>query len=153
AERAEVLVDDVEGAGLQHHLELVVVLAAVGVVAVAAVLGAAAGLDPRGVPRLRSERAQEGRRVERRGAFLDAVRLRDEAVAVARVFREGQDEVLEVHKWGKSAFFQGQAQRMRGFPGGFAGKPGRKGWGEAGVGPRAVRRLRRGRGYPRGDGW
>ena len=40
------------GAGLRATLELVIVLQAVGVVAIAAVFGAAAGLNVSGKPRL-----------------------------------------------------------------------------------------------------
>src|SRR3546814_20190282 len=67
-QRLEVQLDDVVGRGLHHHLVLVVALQAVGVLAVAAVGGAAAGLPVGGVPRLRAERAQAGGRGEGSGA-------------------------------------------------------------------------------------
>ena len=57
-ERLEIEVLDVVGRRLQDHLELVVVLQAVGVLAVAAVLRPARGLHIGRVPRLRPERAQ-----------------------------------------------------------------------------------------------
>src|SRR2546427_3952026 len=59
-ERAQVQLQDVVGRGLEHHLELVVVLQAVWGVALAAVLGAAAWLHAGGPPRPRAPRAQEG---------------------------------------------------------------------------------------------
>ena len=55
------------GDGLQHHLELVVVLQAVGVLAIAAVSRAAAGLHVGGVPGLRPHRSQEGGGMESTG--------------------------------------------------------------------------------------
>jgi hypothetical protein len=57
---AKVQLQDVRGRWLEHHLVLVVVLQAVGVLAVATVLGPAAGLHIGGLPGLGAERAQKG---------------------------------------------------------------------------------------------
>src|SRR5690606_39964523 len=64
-----------------------------------------------GVERFGPERAEEGRGVVRGGALFGVVRLRDQAAAVGPVFLQRQDEVLEVHKWGKNALFRGGFQR------------------------------------------
>ena len=94
-ERAEVEVLRVGRARLDEHLELVVVLEAVGVLAVAAVGGAAAGLRVAGAPGRLAERAQQRGRVERAGAHLGVVRLHDGAAVPGPVVLEGQDHVLE----------------------------------------------------------
>ena len=115
AERSDVQVEDVERAGLEHDLELVVVLHAVGVVAVAAVLGAAAGFDERGVERLGAERTQEGGGVERSGALFDVVGLGDQAAALAPIVLEREDQVLEVHKPVKMPFLGAKSKGLMGF--------------------------------------
>src|SRR5690606_36663540 len=98
AQRTQVLVDDVEGTRLEHHLKLVVVLPAVGVVAIAPVLGSTARLDPRGMERLRPQAAQKGRGIEGRGTLFGVVRLGDEAIAVAPVLLQREYEISEVQK-------------------------------------------------------
>src|SRR5690606_35615687 len=87
--------DDVVGRGLHRHLVLVVALQAVGVVAVAAVGRAPAGLHVGGVPRFRPERAQEGRRVEGAGADLQVERLDQHAATVGPVRVQALDQLLE----------------------------------------------------------
>jgi hypothetical protein len=96
AQRVQVEVLDVERARLQDHLELVELLHAVRVLAVAAVGGAARGLHERDVPRLGPERAQEGGRVVGAGADLGVVGLHDEAAALGPELLQGEDDVLEV---------------------------------------------------------
>ncbi len=86
---------DVVGRRLQDDLELVVVLQPVGVLAVAAVLGAARGLDVGAAPGLGPERAQGGRGVERAGTHLHVVGLQDHAALVRPELLERQDETLE----------------------------------------------------------
>ena len=97
AQRLEVEVLDVERARLEDHLELVELLQAVRVLAVAAVRGPARRLDERDVPRLGTERAQERRRVERAGADLRVVRLHDQAAALGPEPLQREDDVLEGH--------------------------------------------------------
>ena len=80
---------------LHDHLELIVVLQAVGVLAVAAILGPARGLHVAGVPRLGAERAQRRRRMEGAGAHLHVVGLQDDAALLAPELLQGQDQVLE----------------------------------------------------------
>jgi len=64
AETADVQVQNVQGRRFDDDLELVVVLKAKGVIAVAAVGGPSRRLNVGGTPRLRPDRAQEGRGVE-----------------------------------------------------------------------------------------
>ena len=80
---------------LEDHLELVIVLQPVRVFAVAAVLGPARGLHIGGVPRLRPERAQRGRRMEGAGADLHVVGLQDDAALVRPIALQRQDQALE----------------------------------------------------------
>src|SRR5690606_9098553 len=94
-QRAEVELDDVVRVGLHHHLVLVVVLQAVGVLAVAPVGGAARGLHVGRVPRLGPDRTQEGGRMEGAGADLQVERL-DQHAALRRPVRvEAGDQFLE----------------------------------------------------------
>ena len=95
AQRAEVQVLDVERRGFDHHLELVVVLQAERVLAVAAVRGPAAGLHVGRAPGLRPDGAQERGRVEGAGAHLHVVRLQDHAALGRPVALQGEDQVLE----------------------------------------------------------
>ncbi len=64
---------------LQDHLELVVVLHAVGVFAVTAVGGPAGGLDVRRFPRLRAENAKKRGRMEGPCPNLGIIRLVENA--------------------------------------------------------------------------
>ncbi len=94
-ERAQVEVEDVRRRGLEDDLELVVVLQAIGVLAIAPVLGTARGLHVGRAPRLRPERAQEGRGVRGARAHFHVVGLQDRATLAGPVVLEGQDEALE----------------------------------------------------------
>ena len=78
-QRLQVQILDVGRRGLDHHLVLVVVTQAEGVLAVAAVGRPRGGLDVGGAPGARVETAQEGRRVEGARADLGVVRLQDDA--------------------------------------------------------------------------
>ena len=92
---AEIEILDVRRRRLQDHLELVVVLQPVGVLAVAAVGRPARRLDIGGVPGLGPERAQGGRRVEGAGAHLHVVGLQDHAALLRPIALQAQDQVLE----------------------------------------------------------
>ena len=81
--------------GFDHHLELVVVLQAERVLAVAAVGRAARGLHVGGAPGLRADRAQEGRGVEGAGADLHVVGLQDHAALLRPVALQREDQILE----------------------------------------------------------
>ena len=85
------------GRRLQDHLELVKLLHAVRVLAVAPVGRAPRRLDEGDVPRLGPDRAQERRRVVGARADLRVVRLDDEAAALRPEALQREDEVLEVH--------------------------------------------------------
>ena len=80
---------------LDEHLELIVVLHAVGILAVAAVGGTAARLSVAGAPLGRTERAQRGRGVEGTGTDLGVIGLHNDAALLAPVLLEAQDDVLE----------------------------------------------------------
>ena len=84
-EAAEIEVLDVGRRRLHDHLELVVVLQAVRVLAVAAILGPARRLDIGRVPRLGPERAQGSRGMEGAGADLDVIGLQDDAALLRPV--------------------------------------------------------------------
>ena len=94
-ERVEIEVLQVGRRRLQDHLELIVVLQPVRVLAVAAVLRPARGLHIGGIPGLRAERAQRGRRMKRAGAHLHVVGLQDDAAIVRPVALQRQDQALE----------------------------------------------------------
>src|SRR5690606_13278704 len=83
------------------YLVLVVVLQPVGVLAIAAVLRSARGLDVGGAPRFGPDRAQEGGRVEGAGADLHVVRLEQRAALAVPVLLESQDDSLEGEHGGR----------------------------------------------------
>ena len=97
-EAVQVEVQDVVGRGLHDHLVLVVVLQAVGVLAVAAVGGAAGGLDVGHVPGLRPQGPQEGGGVKGAGPHLDIVRLHDEATLIRPKALQGDEQFLKGHR-------------------------------------------------------
>ena len=94
-ERLQIEVLQVRRRRLQDHLELVVVLQPVGVLAVAAVLGPARRLHIGRVPRLRPERAQRRRRVKGAGAHLHVVGLQDHAALLGPEALQREDQALE----------------------------------------------------------
>ena len=94
-EASQVQILDVVRRGLDEHLELVVELPAVGVLAVAAVGGTAAALHVAGAPGVGPQRAQRGGRGVRAGAHLVVVGLQDDAALVPPVALEVHDDVLE----------------------------------------------------------
>ena len=94
-QRTQVELLGVDRRGLDEHLELIVVLHAVGVLAVAAVGGTAAGLCIAGAPLGGTERAQRGRGMEGTGTDLGVIGLHDDAALLAPVLLEAQDDVLE----------------------------------------------------------
>ena len=94
-QRIEVEILDVGRRRLQDHLELVVVLQPVGVLAVAAVFGPARGLHIGGVPGLGPERAQRGGRMEGARPHFHVVGLQNDAPPVRPIALQGQDQPLE----------------------------------------------------------
>ena len=80
---------------LDKHLELIVVLHAVGVLAVADVGRTAARLSVAGAPLGGTKRAQRGRGVEGTGTDLGVIGLHNDAALLAPVLLEAQDDVLE----------------------------------------------------------
>ena len=91
----ELEVLNIGGGGFEGNLELVIVLQAVGVVAVAAVFGAAAGLDVGGKPRLGAECAQTGGGVGSTGADFHIERLDNGAAFVCPECLQFKDDLLE----------------------------------------------------------
>jgi hypothetical protein len=97
AQRVEIELEDVLRRGLHDHLELVVVLQAIGILAVAAVGGAAGGFDVGDVPGLGAEHPQEGGGVEGAGPLLHVVGLLDDAALFGPIVLQGKDQVLKGH--------------------------------------------------------
>ena len=99
---------------LHEHLELIVVLQAVGVLAVTAVGGTAAGLSIAGAPGLVAKRAQRRGPVERASADLAVIGLQHDATLGRPVVLQGEDDLLErqgilVHRSLPSYVAQGEA--------------------------------------------
>ena len=70
-------------------------LQAVGVLTVAAISGAAAGLNVGGVPGFRTDGAQEGGRVESAGTHFHVQGLEDDAAVLRPEVLQGEDQALE----------------------------------------------------------
>ena len=94
-ERGEIEILEIGRRGLQNHLELIVMLHPVGVLAIAAVLGPAAGLRIGGAPGLGPERAQGGGGVKGARAHLHVVGLQDHAALLRPIALQGQDQTLK----------------------------------------------------------
>ena len=94
-ERIQVELLRVLGARLDEHLELIVMLQTVRVLAVAAVGRTATGLRIAGAPRLLAEAAQQRRGMEGPRADLGIVGLHDRAAVTRPVGLELEDHVLE----------------------------------------------------------
>ena len=101
-QRAQVQFLEVFRVGLQDHLELVVVLQTVWVLAVATVGGTAARLHVRRVPGFRAHGAEEGGGVEGAGAYFHVVGLQHHTALIGPVFLQGEDQVLEGGHGGRS---------------------------------------------------
>jgi hypothetical protein len=80
---------------LQNHLELVIVLQPVGVLAISAVRRPARRLHEGGPPRLRAERPQCRCRMKGAGADLDIVGLQEDATLGGPVGLQCQDDLLK----------------------------------------------------------
>ena len=97
-ERGQVLVLDVRRGRLQDHLELLVLVEAVRVLAVAAVGGTARGLHVADPPGPRPEHAEEGLGVHRARAHLGVPRLVDEAAPLRPEPLQREDDLLQRHR-------------------------------------------------------
>src|SRR5262245_36259940 len=95
AEAVEIDVLDVGCLRLQDHLELVVMLEPVGVLAIAAVLGAAGGLHVSRAPGLRPKRAKRGRGVKGPRPHLQIIGLENHAALVGPKALELEHQVLK----------------------------------------------------------
>ena len=87
--------EDVVGRGLEDDLELLVLVEAVGVFAIAAVGGAAAGLDVGNLIRFGTEDAEEGFGGHGAGADFEIMRFLDDDATVCPVVLEFEDSVLK----------------------------------------------------------
>ena len=94
-ERAEIEILQVRRRGLQDRLELVIVLHAIGVLAIAAVLRATRRLHIGRPPRLGAERAQRRGGMKRARADLHVVGLQHDAPLLGPERLERQDQPLE----------------------------------------------------------
>ncbi len=95
AQRLKVQLLNVVGIGLEHHLKLIVVLQAVGVVAVAAIGGTARRLHIGGVPGLRADGSQEGGSVKGACTHFHVVGLQHHAALLGPEALQGKDQVLK----------------------------------------------------------
>ena len=95
AQRIQIQLLDIGRVRLEHHLELIIMLQTVGVLAIAAIGRAAAGLHIGRVPDFRADRAQEGGRVEGACTYLHVVGLQDYAALLRPEGLQGKDQALE----------------------------------------------------------
>ena len=92
---AQIQILNIVGRGFERDLELVIMLQAVRVVAVAAVFRAAAGLHIGHIPRFGTQRAQTGGRVRRARAHFDIERLDDRATLICPISLQFKNDLLE----------------------------------------------------------
>src|SRR4030042_4064134 len=90
----------IAGVGFEDHLELVVHLHAVVVLTVTAIIGADGGFHISYVPGFWSQHTQGGSRVERPCTHLLVIRLPDQAAVVSPEVLQGEDDGLEVERFG-----------------------------------------------------
>ena len=95
AEAPEIKVLGVLGRRLEDDLELVIVLKAVGILAVAPVGGPPRWLNVGRLPRPRTKRAQRRRRVEGAGAHFHVIGLKDRAPLFGPEALQLEDQMLE----------------------------------------------------------
>jgi len=82
--------------GLENHLELGMLVKAIGIFPVAAVGGPTAGLNVSHAIRMRTEHAQESLRVHRACADFHVVGLLKHATMLHPKLRELQNQILEI---------------------------------------------------------
>ncbi len=95
AQGTQVQLLKVVGRGLDADLELIVVLQAKRIVAVAAIRGPAGGLHIGRTPGFGAHRAQKSRGVKRAGPHLHVVGLQNDAALVRPVFLQRKNEILK----------------------------------------------------------
>ena len=94
-QRAEIELLQVGRIGLQDHLVLVIMLQAIGVLAVAAILRTARGLHIGRLPAQRAQRPERRRGMKGAGTHLHVVGLQDDAAIGGPIVVQGQDQALE----------------------------------------------------------
>ena len=92
---ADIEADEVRGAGLQDHLELVIMLQAVRVFAVTTIGRPPARLHITGVPVIGPKAAKRGGGVEGAGPHFQIERLQDYTPLIAPILLEREDHRLE----------------------------------------------------------
>src|SRR6185369_13971772 len=85
AQRFQIQIHDIEWRRLEYDLELVVMLHAIRIVAIAAILGTTRWLHVCGAPGLWSDSSQERRRMRSSSANFHVVRLQNGAAAITPV--------------------------------------------------------------------
>ena len=86
----------ISGVRFENHLQLIVLLHPVGVVAKAAVVGPNARFQVDDIPWLGSKNAQYRRRVHGAGADLHVMRMPDQASALLPIIRQMLDDFLKI---------------------------------------------------------
>ena len=97
-QRAEVKLLRVAGIGLEDHLELGMLLQAVGIIAVTAVIRAYRRLNIGHVPGLRPQHPQHGGRVHGTRAHLGIIGLPDQAALICPETLQAEDHGLKVER-------------------------------------------------------
>ena len=93
--RPEVQLQDVGWRRFEHHLILVIVLEAVGVLAIASIFGTTAGLHIRGLPGLWAQGTQEGGGVTGTGPDFHVIGLQQRTALCVPVALESKNQLLE----------------------------------------------------------
>src|SRR6185437_1777158 len=107
-------IEDVGRGRLDQHLELIVVLQAKRIVAIASIRRTPRGLYKRGSPRLRTDGTQEGRGVKRPRAHRHVVGLQDHAALLRPIALQREDQVLKCARRGaRSLVLHPDRQSMR----------------------------------------
>jgi hypothetical protein len=96
-EALQIHVLDIGRRGFENHLELVIMLQPVGILAIEAVRGPSGWLHIGRPPGLRTDDPKKGGRIEGSGPDLDVVGLDDRASGVGPEALQGQDDVLNMH--------------------------------------------------------
>ena len=102
-QRTEVQFQDIGGRRFQHDLKLIVMLQAVGVFAIAAILGAARGLHVGSSPGLGAKRAKKSGGMRSAGANFHVIRLQQRATLLAPIMLQGKNDFLKGEHNGSSA--------------------------------------------------
>jgi len=87
----------IHGRWLEYYLILVVVLEAVGILAVASVRGPARGFYIGDIVRFGTKTSEQGGWVESAGAYFDIIRLLNDTTVIVPIFFNSQNQFLKCH--------------------------------------------------------